>query len=613
MLNKYPLWKNLFVIFIVLFLGLYASPNIFRDDYAVEVSGVRGAEVTTQTLAQVQDALQKSKIPVQRVELTKQGLRVRLLDSEQQLAAKDVLINTLGDRYITALNLAPTTPDWLAAIGGSPMRLGLDLRGGIHFLMEVDMDEVVKKANTQMTTNLRSTLRENKIRYSGIQAINDEVVIRARNEEVSQAARSLIKKRFPQYQVNSADNFDLKVTLSEQEIKQIREEAITQNITIIRNRVNELGVAEPLVQRQGASRIVVQLPGVQDPTRAKQILGATATLEFRMVNTSVDPRYVQASRIPRDSELLPVRGGGQTVLEKKIILGGNHITNARVSFDEYQQPQVSIDLDAVGGSKMADVTKHAIGKLMATLFIEYRPTQQKDAQGRYKLKRVEEVVSQATIQSRLGRSFRITGLNYDEAQSLAVVLRAGSLKAPIQIVEERTIGPSMGQQNIENGLKAMLLGLAMVVVFMAIYYRKFGLVANFALLMNLVMVIGFMSLIPGATLTLPGIAGIVLTVGMAVDGNVLIFERIREELRANKSVQKAISEGYSNAFSTIADANITTFVTSLILFAIGTGAVKGFAVTLMIGIATSMFTVTVASRAIVNFIWGGKRLESLSI
>jgi preprotein translocase subunit SecD len=611
--NKYPLWKNIWIACCVIVAALYAVPNLFSDDYAIQVKGVRGAQVTEQTYTQIQKAFHEQGLIPKKYALLDNRLEVRFQDSDQQLKAKTLLQNLLSEKYITALNFAPTTPSWLESIGAKPMRLGLDLRGGIHFLMEVDMQEVLAKAQTQIATDVRSTLREARVRYAGMNRRSQEVLIHFRDEATRDEAETLLTKTYRQYKIKQVNVFDLRIYLSEEELKLIREDAITQNITIIRNRVNELGVAEPLVQRQGAERIIVQLPGVQDPSRAKQILGATATLEFRMVNTQVDIDAAMRGRVPSDSELFDVRSGSKTVLEKKVILSGDHITNARAAFDEYGQAQVSIDLDASGGSLMSDATKSAVGKVMATLFTEYRPTQIKDKNGRYVLKKVEEVVSQATIQSRLGRSFRITGVGYEEAKNLAILLRAGALKAPIQIVEERTIGPSMGQQNIENGLTAMIWGLIAVVVFMAIYYRQFGFVANVVLMLNLVMIIGVLSMIPGATLTLPGIAGIVLTVGMAVDGNVLIFERIREELREGRSVQRAISEGYSNAFSTITDANITTFVTSLILFAIGTGAVKGFAVTLMIGILTSMFTVIVVSRALVNMIWGGKRLDKLSI
>lgn len=413
--------------------------------------------------------------------------------------------------------------------------------------------------------------------------------------------------------VSKGEDFALQAVMSETYLKQIKEEALQQNITTIRNRVNELGVAEPVVQRQGAERIIVELPGVQDTARAKEILGATASIEFHMVDDKADPNAAQSGRVPAGSEVYQRREGGQVVLKKEVMLTGDHITGAQPSFDQYSRPQVSINLDAKGGTIFSNVTKDNIGKPMATLFIEYKDSGERNADGSVKMQKIQEVISVATIQARLGRNFVITGLSHGEAQNLALLLRAGALIAPVSIVEERTIGPSLGAENIESGVQAMIWGMAVVLIFMLVYYRSFGLIANLALTANLVMVVGVMSMIPGAVLTLPGIAGMVLTVGMAVDGNVLIYERIREELRAGRSVQQAIHEGYGNAFSTIADANITTFLTALILFAVGTGAIKGFAVTLMIGIATSMFTAIVGTRAIVNAIWGGKRVKTLSI
>ncbi len=412
---------------------------------------------------------------------------------------------------------------------------------------------------------------------------------------------------------SEGSNFALMATMSEVYLKQVKEDALSQNITTIRNRVNELGVAEPVVQRQGAERIIVELPGVQDTARAKEILGATASIEFHMVDEKADMNAAQSGRVPPGSEVYPRREGGIAVLKKEVMLTGDHITGAQPSFDQYSRPQVSISLDAKGGSIFSNVTKDNIGKPMATLFIEYKDSGKRNPDGSVKMDKIEEVISVATIQARLGRNFVITGLSHGEAQNLALLLRAGALIAPVSIVEERTIGPSLGAENIENGMQAMLWGMAVVLIFMLIYYRAFGVIANLALCANLIMVVGVMSMIPGAVLTLPGIAGMVLTVGMAVDGNVLIYERIREELRAGRSVQQAIHEGYGNAFSTIADANITTFITALILFAVGSGAIKGFAVTLMIGIATSMFTAIVGTRAIVNAMWGGKRVKKLSI
>ncbi|MCE9686803.1 protein translocase subunit SecD [Shewanella sp. AS16] len=616
MLNKYPMWKNIMVMLIIAVGCFYAVPNLFGEDHAVQVVATRGAEVTTSTQSIVAEQLAGKGIAVKRSELENGQLLVRVQDAEQQLLAKEVIADALGDKFTVALNLAPATPEWLESLGGSPMKLGLDLRGGVHFLMEVDMGEALRKMEEGKIADFRSQLREERIRYAGIRDTAKGIEINFRDAETLGHAERFLKTRTKDMlftDVSNGGNFVLRAVMSEVYIKQVKEEALQQNITTIRNRVNELGVAEPVVQRQGAERIVVELPGVQDTARAKEILGATASIEFHMVDDKADANAAASGRVSAGSEVFQRREGGAVVLKKEVMLTGDHITGAQPSFDQYSRPQVSINLDAKGGSIFSNVTKDNVGKPMATLFIEYKDSGERNADGSVKMKKIEEVISVATINQRLGRNFVITGLGHAESQNLALLLRAGALIAPVSIVEERTIGPSLGAENIENGVQAMVWGMAAVLIFMLVYYRGFGLIANLALTANLVMVVGVMSMIPGAVLTLPGIAGMVLTVGMAVDGNVLIYERIREELRAGRSVQQAIHEGYGNAFSTIADANITTFMTALILFAVGTGAVKGFAVTLMIGIATSMFTAIVGTRSIVNAIWGGKRVKKLSI
>ncbi|MBW0298626.1 protein translocase subunit SecD [Shewanella xiamenensis] len=616
MLNKYPMWKNIMVVLIIAIGCFYAVPNLFGEDHAVQVVATRGAEVTASTQARVNELLASKGIAVKRSELEKGQLLVRVQNADQQLLAKETIAEDLGDKFTVALNLAPATPKWLESMGGSPMKLGLDLRGGVHFLMEVDMGEAIRKMEEAKVADFRSQLREEKIRYAGIRNNAQGIEIKFRDAESLASAERFLKSRSNDMvftDVSKGEDFALQAVMSETYLKQIKEEALQQNITTIRNRVNELGVAEPVVQRQGAERIIVELPGVQDTARAKEILGATASIEFHMVDDKADPNAAQSGRIPAGSEVYQRREGGQVVLKKEVMLTGDHITGAQPSFDQYSRPQVSINLDAKGGTIFSNVTKDNIGKPMATLFIEYKDSGERNADGSVKMLKIQEVISVATIQARLGRNFVITGLSHGEAQNLALLLRAGALIAPVSIVEERTIGPSLGAENIESGVQAMIWGMAVVLIFMLVYYRSFGFIANLALTANLVMVVGVMSMIPGAVLTLPGIAGMVLTVGMAVDGNVLIYERIREELRAGRSVQQAIHEGYGNAFSTIADANITTFITALILFAVGTGAIKGFAVTLMIGIATSMFTAIVGTRAIVNAIWGGKRVKTLSI
>tara|TARA_R110001583_G_scaffold57547_2_gene172172 strand:+ start:11326 stop:13170 length:1845 start_codon:yes stop_codon:yes gene_type:complete len=614
------MWKYLLLSFIVLITLLYAAPNLYGEDPAIQISATRGAKVELSTLSKVETLLSQANITPKSTVLENGQILVRLNSDEDQLIARETIGDELGEGFVSALNLAPATPAWLEAIGGSPLKLGLDLRGGVHFLMEVDMDEAIAKAQEQMVQDFRSELREQKIRFRGIREDSSEtgVVLRFKDQETLDAAESHLKPINPGFLFSNTEEnseFVLTVSMSDDKLKATKDDALQQNLSILRNRVNELGVAEPLVQRQGTDRIVVELPGVQDTARAKEILGATATLEFHAVDSDTDISDALAGRLPSSSVIYKERNGTPVVVKKSIILTGNHIVDAQSSNDEYGRPQVSISLDSQGGSKMSRFTKENIGKPMATLFIEYLPTGKKKANGKAEIGKREEIANVATIQAQLGRSFRITGLdNSAEAHNLALLLRAGALIAPIQIVEERTIGPSLGKQNIDNGVKAMIYGLLAVVLFMFFYYRKFGAIANLALIFNIVMIVGLMSMLPGATLTLPGIAGIVLTVGMAVDANVLIFERIREEIKAGKSIQRAINEGYSNAFSTIADANITTLITAIILFAVGTGPIKGFAVTLMIGIATSMFTSIFGTRAIVNALWGGRNdIKKLSI
>ena len=614
MLNKYPLWKNLLVIFVILLAALYALPNIYGEDPAVQISADRQATVDAATLDLVRETLKSEDISPKSIALEQEQVLVRLSSDKEQLQAREALNKRLGEHYIVALNLAPATPSWLKSIGAEPMKLGLDLRGGVHFLMEIDMNEAMRKILDGMKDTIRSSLREERIRYTNVSVEDNAINVELRSDEDFQQAEQYLDGRYQGYQmVVDAETNTVTMRMTEQKLAETRDYAVSQNITIMRNRVNELGVAEPVIQRQGANRIVVELPGVQDTARAKEILGATATLEFRMVDTENDVRDAVNGRVPFGSELLPSRNGGPQLLKEDVILTGDHIVNAGVGYDEYNRPQVNIELDGVGGDKMSLATKDNVGKPMATVFMEYESTGERDAEGNLQFNKKAEVVSVATIQSRLGSSFRITGVGPQEAQNLSLLLRAGALIAPIQIVEERTVGPSLGQQNIDAGTQAIIWGLVLVLLFMVIYYRKFGLVADMALAANIVLIIGVMSMIPGATLTLPGMAGIVLTVGMAVDANVLIFERIREEMRAKRSPQQAIHHGYDSALSTIADANITTLIAAIILFAVGNGPVKGFAITLAIGIITSMFTAIVGTRAIVNSVWGGKRLSKLSI
>lgn len=614
MLNRYPLWKNLMVIFVVAIGILYALPNIYGEDPAVQISGTRGQLATEQTLTDVRQVLDQNKLSTKSIILENGSILAKFNSTDEQLLAKDKILEKLGNNYSVALNLAPATPAWLTDIGAGPMKLGLDLRGGVRFLMEVDLKSVLAKQQEQLQDNLRTELRKEKFVYKALQSTDNYATVITLADTISpDDVVRVLKRKHPNWDI-IANGQKVTLTLSETELTRLRTSAVEQNITILRKRVNELGVAEPVVQQQGADRIVVELPGVQDTARAKEILGATATLEFRMVNQTANVAAAENGMVPSDSELQHDRNGRPVVVYRKTILGGEHITDANSGNDEYGRPQVNISLDSEGGNIMSEATKTAIGKPMATVYSEYKDSGEKDANGKAILTKHEEVINVATIQSRLGNTFRITGIDSPaEAQNLSVLLRSGALIAPIQIVEERTIGPSLGAQNIEQGLQASIWGLAVVVLFMLVYYRKFGLIANIALLANIVILVGLMSLIPGATLSMPGIAGIVLSVGMSVDANVLIFERIKEELRNGRSVQQAINEGYSGAFSSIFDANLTTILTAVILYAAGSGPVKGFAITLSLGVAISMFTAITGTRAIVNFLYGGKRVSKLSI
>lgn len=603
------------LIAVILVGLLYALPNLYGEDPAVQITGARGIAASETTLDQVRTVLEKDNIASKSIALENGAILARFKDPDVQLRAREILMAALGDKYVIALNLAPATPTWLARLGAEPMKLGLDLRGGVHFLMEVDMDTALGKLQEQTMDTMRSDLREKGIPYAAVRKLdNYGVEVHFRDDKARDEAISYLSSRHRDLVINSNGSNTLKAVMSDDRLREAREYAVQQNITILRNRVNQLGVAEPLVQRQGADRIVVELPGIQDTARAKEILGATATLEFRLVNTNVDGSVAASGRVPGDSEVKNTREGRPVVLYKRVILTGDHITDSTSSTDEYNQAQVNISLDSAGGSTMSNFTKDNIGKPMATLFVEYKDSGKKDANGRAILVKQEEVINVATIQSRLGNSFRITGIdNPNEARQLSLLLRAGALIAPIQIVEERTIGPTLGSQNITQGLEACLWGLAVSILFMVVYYRKFGVIASTALLANLVLIVGVMSLLPGATLTMPGIAGIVLTLAVAVDANVLINERIKEEFKNGRSIQQAIHEGYKGAFSSIIDANVTTLITAIILYAVGTGSIKGFAITTAIGVITSMFTAIVGTRAIVNLLYGGKRINKLSI
>ncbi|WP_276669255.1 protein translocase subunit SecD [Thalassolituus oleivorans] len=615
MLNKYPLWKNLLIVVVLVLSVIYAAPNLYPPDPAIQITPSRsGAELTEETLSRVHKSLDDAGIEFFGEEQNGQTALLRLRSSDAQLPAKSAVQRVIGDEFIVALNLAPTTPQWLIDLGAGPMTLGLDLSGGVHFLMEVDMDEYVTGKINNYRQELRTRLREENIKYRRVVVEDKTLRLSFDAAEVRGDARNFIAKSYREFVITDEQEgqyFDLLLTINEQQIKSFEDYALKQNLTTIRNRVNELGVAEPLVQRQGRNRIVVELPGVQDTAEAKKILGKAANLEFRLEALPGASRF-QTEEYPfRADEFRSAK------LEKTVITNGDSVTNAKPSFDENGMPQVNIDLDAKGGAMMTQVTAKAIQRRMAVLFVERKPkTTYELVDGVEQPKTIQitekSIISLATIQSTLGNSFRITGLESGEASELSLLLRAGALAAPMYFVEERTVGPSLGKENIQMGVQSVVIGLGLVLLAMTVFYRVFGIVANIALLANIVVLVALMSII-GATLTLPGIAGIVLTVGMAVDANVLIFARIREEMKNGRSPQQAIHEGYDRAFLTIFDANLTTLIVAVILFAVGTGPVKGFAVTLSFGILTSMFTAIVVTRAIVNLIYGGRRVESLSI
>ena len=616
MLNRYPLWKNLMVILVVAIGILYSLPNIYGEDPAVQISGTRGQQATTQTLTEVQDVLKANKLTVKSISLAEGSILARFTNTNDQLLAKDKIAEKLGNNYSTALNLAPATPAWFSSIGANPMKWGLDLRGGVRFLMEVDMNSALQKRQEQLQDTLRGELRKEKIKFNGIKNDDDfgTLITLDDPEQLSKAAR-IIRQQHPTLTVTESGDNQLSLSLSAAALNEARDLAIEQNLTILRKRVSELGVAEAVIQRQGAERIVIELPGVQDTARAKEILGATATLEFRIVNTKVTPEAVSRGMLPSDTEIKYDRQGQAVALFKKTELGGEHIINASSGLDQQSgTPQVSVTLDSEGGEMMSQTTKKNYKQPMATLYVEYKDNGKKDANGKTVLEKHEEVINVATINGRFSSNFQITGVGSTaEAQNLAMLLKSGALIAPVQIVEERTIGPSLGAQNVEQGIDASFWGLIAVIIFMLFFYKVFGIIASFALVINIVLLVGLMSILPGATLTMPGIAGIVLTLGMSVDANVLIFERIKEEIRNGRPIQQAINEGYNGAFTSIFDANLTTILTAIILYAVGTGPIQGFAVTLALGVAISMFTAITGTRAIVNALYGGKRLEKLSI
>ncbi len=615
-MNHYAPWKNTLVVFFLFITSLYALPNIYGSDLAIQITGTGDYVVEENDLEGIHNSLVENAIDFKSVELINSNILIRFNDSKSQLSSKALLKDTLSRNYVVALNLAPSVPQWLSGLGGKAMSLGLDLRGGVHFLLEVDMEAVVSTSIDRYYNELRTLLRKDKL-YKKIRKEGNLLVASFKTEEQKNEAKKLIKNDLFDLMIVEGSESELEVSLemSSNAQKAAKSSALNQNITTLRNRVNELGVAEPIIQQQGSERIVVQLPGVQDTARAKEILGAVATVEFRLVDEKNDVQTaIQSGKIPSGSKLYKFKDGRPLLLKTTVISTGENIVDASSSVDKDNNPMVSITLDNAGGRTMLETTKEFLGYRMAVVFIENQvETIIENGKTVKKRSKTQDIINAATIQGTFSNRFQITGLDSSrEARNLALLLRAGSLSAPIEIIEERTIGPSLGADNIQKGLISVLVGFALVLVFMGWRYRVFGLVANVALTLNLITIVSILSMLQ-ATLTLPGIAGIVLTVGMAVDANVLIFERIKEELRSTKNIQKAISAGYEKALLTIADANITTLIASLVLFSFGTGAIKGFAVTLSIGIITSMFTAIIVSRAMINLIYGGKKIEELSI
>ena len=617
-MNHYAGWKNALIAVFLFISVLYALPNIFGSDLSVQISSTGENPITESDAEKVESILRKENIQAKSVDIVNRRVLIRFNDSETQLNAKEVLKEGLGRNYVTALNLAPAIPNWLSSLGGKAMSLGLDLRGGVHFLLEVDMNEVVRMANDRYYNELRNILREDRL-YKIIKIENQSLNVEFKTSDAKLKGDELVRKDLSDLVIKDSVEPNSNSSIYEMSDSAKREAklaALKQNITTLRNRVNELGVAEPIIQQQGLERIVVQLPGVQDTARAKEILGAVATIEFRLVDEKNDPQTaVQSGKVPIGSKLFYFKNGTPLLLKTRVIATGENITGAASGVDqESNSPMVNITLDNAGGRAMLDTTKKHINERMAVVFIENK-VESIEKNGKIEKKRTQtkDIINAATIRGTFSSRFQVTGLDSArEARNLALLLRAGSLSAPIEIIEERTVGPSLGADNIERGFISVVIGFLLVLVFMFYKYRLFGMVANVALTLNLVMIVSFLSLLQ-ATLTLPGIAGIVLTVGMAVDANVLIFERIKEELANGTRIQKAIDSGYEKALLTIADANITTLIAAIVLFSFGTGPIKGFAVTLSIGIITSMFTAIIVSRAIINKVYGGKKITELAL
>ncbi|PRD35773.1 UNVERIFIED_CONTAM: secD [Trichonephila clavipes] len=617
---RFPAWKYVLIVLVMIISILYSLPNLYPDEPALQVSGAQAATpIDEALLKRAAIALDEAKIAHHGDEVQAKGVLVRLKTPEDQVQAQAVLRRALGENYVVALNLAPTTPEWLSSIGAKPMKLGLDLRGGVHFKLEVDVAKALEQRQETYVTDIKKQFRDASVAYRAVaEQPGGLLEVRFANAKDRDAGQDVLRRQFSEFTltpVSSDDGPALRLDFTPEKRTEITNYAVNQNLTTLRNRINELGVAEAVIQRQGASRIVVELPGLQDTAEAKRILGRTASLEFRFTSQAADTGF----SVPAGAERFNFNRGGTVLLERRKIVTGERVTNAQSSFDEYSRPQVNINLDTRGGRLMADATRDSVGRQMAVLFVENKQRLRYETDAGGKAVEIREpyierrVINVATVQSMLGSQFRITGLDSPaEAQELALLLRAGALAAPMYFVEERTIGPSLGQDNIEKGMFSTQLGFLLVALIMLAVYKGFGLIANVALFLNVAILVAVMGAL-GAALSLPGIAGIVLTIGMAVDANVLICERIREEIRRGLSPQAAIVAGYDRAYGTILDANLTTLIVAIILFGIGTGPIKGFAVTLAIGIATSMFTAITVTRAIVQLAYGGRRVSRLSI
>lgn len=616
MQNHFPLWKNIGILLIFLVSVIYALPNLYGDDPSVQVSSAVAAAKLTQEQANIiETAIKATGVATKAFEFTDSQVLARFTNTDEQMKVADSLRDNLGDNYTVALNLAPTTPSWLRALGADAMYLGLDLRGGVHFLLEVDMDAAVKQAEDRYVDDVRTSLRAEKVHYQSVAKDNGYIKVSMKTADEKAEVIKVLKKDFRVLDITEPPAGEqIWLKLSEMEVREIKKSAVAQNMTTLRNRVNELGVAEPVIQQQGENRIVIQLPGVQDTTRAKEILGTTATLEYRLVDTEHDVQQAVAGHVPVGSRLYYEKNGAPILLDKRIIVTGDQIVDAASNVDDNGRPAVSITLNGVGATKMGNLTKVSVGKPMAVVFIEYKnETRIVNGEKIRHKEKVEKVINVATIQGVFSKRFQTTGLDSpQEARNLSLLLKAGALAAPVDMVEERTVGPSLGQDNIDKGVLSFVVGFALVVLFMAVYYRLFGIVANAALAFNVVIVVAILSMLQ-ATLTLPGIAGIILTVGMSVDANVLIFERIKEEIKNGNTAQSAIFAGYDKAFATILDSHFTNFVVAVVLFAFGTGSIKGFAVTLIIGILSSMFTAITGTRMIINWVYGNHRVDKLSI